>query len=322
MDHKTPNPDFCVIVPAYNYGRYLPEALDSVLAQQGVDFEVIVIDDGSTDDTRKVVEGYRDRVGYFRQSNQGPYVACKRGLERTTGKWVVFLDADDRLCPGALAHAQETLAKHPGARMLIGTCVTLYPDGVRHPNDPPILSGDNRDNFVRYITGKLKVSAGGAVLHREVFDRIWSVPEPFYHGYDRVLLGQGFAWYGALGTERPLFELRVHEGRMRDNIASVLGAGTQAVEGLFNPDMLPTWALAYRSWFRADVLIEQARLLYQQKLYAQAAARYREVMATRPRAMMSSRHARRFFLCSLFAMWPGTHPTRSPASDLSAQGER
>ena len=68
-------PEFSVVIPAYNYGLYLSEAIDSVLSQGGVSFEVMVVDDGSTDETEAIVAGYGDRVGYYRQVNRGPYVA-------------------------------------------------------------------------------------------------------------------------------------------------------------------------------------------------------------------------------------------------------
>ncbi|MBD2091920.1 glycosyltransferase [Microcoleus sp. FACHB-1515] len=99
----TPTPQISVVIPTYNYGRYLTEAIESVLAQSEVAAEIIVVDDGSTDETRAVVQPYRDRIRYIRQENQGPSIARNVGLRHAQGKLILFLDADDRLLPNILA---------------------------------------------------------------------------------------------------------------------------------------------------------------------------------------------------------------------------
>jgi len=86
-----------VIVPSYNHGIYIPDALDSVLNQTHKNVEVIVVDDGSTDNTQDVVARYGDQVHYEYQLNQGLAVARNTGLRLAAGDFVVFLDADDLL---------------------------------------------------------------------------------------------------------------------------------------------------------------------------------------------------------------------------------
>ena len=86
---------FSVIIPAYNCGRFLAEALESVLAQTLPAHEVIVVDDGSTDDTPAVAARFGERILYHRQSNRGVSAARNVGIDRATGDWLAFLDADD-----------------------------------------------------------------------------------------------------------------------------------------------------------------------------------------------------------------------------------
>ncbi len=88
-----------VIIPCYNYASYLAEAIDSVLAQTHSNFEVIVIDDGSTDSSKQVATRYADRVMYYYQQNQGLPAARNNGFRQAHGEYIVFLDADDRLAP-------------------------------------------------------------------------------------------------------------------------------------------------------------------------------------------------------------------------------
>lgn len=90
-----------VIISTYNYGRYICEAIDSVLASSfpQSEIEIIIIDDGSTDDTQEYIRAYGDRIQYIFQDNQGKAFATKVGIDRAKGKYLFNLDADDILLP-------------------------------------------------------------------------------------------------------------------------------------------------------------------------------------------------------------------------------
>lgn len=97
-------PAVSIILPTYNRADTLPRALDSVFAQQFEDWELVVVDDGSTDDSADLVAGHRDpRIRLIRQTNAGTYVARNRGLEAAQGRWITFLDSDDAWQPHYLA---------------------------------------------------------------------------------------------------------------------------------------------------------------------------------------------------------------------------
>src|SRR5262245_39908172 len=88
-------PNVSVVIPSYNSAAYLPAAIDSVLAQTARDLEVIVVDDGSTDDTPDVVARYGPPVRGIRQANAGVAAARNRGIAEARGRYIAFLDADD-----------------------------------------------------------------------------------------------------------------------------------------------------------------------------------------------------------------------------------
>lgn len=112
-DKSTSQPQVSVIIPTFNCAQYLPEAIDSVLAQTFQDFELIVVDDGSTDHTAEVLQGYGDRLQAIHQNNQGVAMARNHGIQQAKGTWIAFLDADDVFLPDKLA-AQVALAMdHP-----------------------------------------------------------------------------------------------------------------------------------------------------------------------------------------------------------------
>jgi glycosyltransferase involved in cell wall biosynthesis len=106
-------PLISVIVPTYQHAATLPACLDSILAQAGVGIEVIVVDDGSTDNTPAVLKKYANRVTVIRQENKGSNPARNRGLYAATGKYLMFADADVVLKPGMLTKCFATLESAP-----------------------------------------------------------------------------------------------------------------------------------------------------------------------------------------------------------------
>lgn len=104
------------IVPAFNCARYLSDAVRSILDQTHAVDEVIVVDDGSTDDTPAVARGFGDRIVYIRTPNQGAAGARNTGLDRASGDYIAFLDADDAWYPEKIARQMDAFARHPDLR--------------------------------------------------------------------------------------------------------------------------------------------------------------------------------------------------------------
>jgi glycosyltransferase involved in cell wall biosynthesis len=111
---------FSVIIPTYNRAALLGEALDSVFAQEFPDYEVIVIDDGSTDDTAAVAARYGRRVKFLRQVNRGPGAARNRGAQAAHGDYLAFLDSDDLWFPWTLRCYADAIRKHHSPDILLG----------------------------------------------------------------------------------------------------------------------------------------------------------------------------------------------------------
>ncbi len=109
MNGPAAGPQVSVIIPSYNAAAYIAQAIDSVLASSTVAVEVIAVDDGSQDDTLKVLSGFDSRVRTLKQERGGPYRARNLAAQHARGEWLAFLDADDLWMPGKLA-AQLALA--------------------------------------------------------------------------------------------------------------------------------------------------------------------------------------------------------------------
>lgn len=141
-----------VVIPAYNAAWCVGRAIDSVLAQSWSDYELIVIDDGSTDGTAEVLAAYGSRLRVVRQANAGLSAARNAGITAAAGEWVAFLDADDWWLPEKLAAQMALIAREPD----IGFCSTsarivspdgehleLWSDGGLHGNILADLFGAN-----------------------------------------------------------------------------------------------------------------------------------------------------------------------------------
>ena len=114
-------PKVSVIIPTYNRSSLIADAIQSVLAQTFGDFEIIVIDDGSTDNTKELVDNFKDpRIRYLYQKNQGVSVARNTGIQASRGEYVAFLDSDDTLLKEALEKRVEVLDRHPEAAFSYG----------------------------------------------------------------------------------------------------------------------------------------------------------------------------------------------------------
>jgi glycosyltransferase involved in cell wall biosynthesis len=120
--------DFTIVTASYNYGRYIGECLDSVAAQEGATLEHLVMDAGSKDDTAEVVARY-PHATFFQEPDKGMCDGINKGFLRAKGEWVIWLNADDRLKPGALAAVKDFAEKHPEADVIFGAWDFVDADG-------------------------------------------------------------------------------------------------------------------------------------------------------------------------------------------------
>ena len=145
-------PSVSVIIPSYNCAHYLPKAIESALAQNYADLEIIVVDDGSTDDTPNVVTPYLDRITYIRQANKGLPGARNTGIRAAKGEFIALLDSDDSWLPEKLIR-QMPLFEDPAIGIVYTDFCVLYADGRTLPSylaERPLASeGFVLDNYIR-----------------------------------------------------------------------------------------------------------------------------------------------------------------------------
>lgn len=126
----TNKPIISVIIPTYNRGWILKEAVDSVLSQEFYNFELIVVDDGSEDNSPDILASYGDRIKVIRQENKGVSSARNRGIASSSGRYIAFLDSDDLWLPGKLSAQFAFFESNPGA-LICQTEETWQKNGKR-----------------------------------------------------------------------------------------------------------------------------------------------------------------------------------------------
>jgi len=109
-----------VVIPAYNSAVFLPDCVKSIRQQTVPVHEIIIVDDGSSDNTESVVKNLGDDIVYIKQKNQGPAAARNHGIQQATGDWIAFLDADDQWTHNKIEQQLNCLEKHPELQLIAG----------------------------------------------------------------------------------------------------------------------------------------------------------------------------------------------------------
>jgi len=152
------------VIPTYNNARHIRSAIDSILRQTSKVDEIIVVDDGSTDDTEQVIANLHYDIVYHRQVNQGPSVARNKGIELAQGDWIAFLDADDQWQPDKIALQLEALRQSPSLHLIAGDMTEIDPEGKIIT--PSVLAKHLLLNLFAELAGKPLPNALSALLRK------------------------------------------------------------------------------------------------------------------------------------------------------------
>lgn len=162
-----------VVIPAYNAAQYLSQAIESVLSQTFADFEVLVINDGSTDNTAEVAHLYSkhdNRLRYFLQENQGVSIARNKGIELAKGELIAFLDADDQWLPNKLETHVRHFDSSPDLGISFGRVEFMLSDGK--PTGVISRSRLSKIEPKHLYYENLIVNPSNAVIRRKVFEQV------------------------------------------------------------------------------------------------------------------------------------------------------
>lgn len=295
---------FSVVIPAYNYGHCVERAVRSVLAQPqtAVQLDVLVINDGSSDNTDEVMQGLVEegdgRLRYLSQPNQGLSAVRNRGVEEARHDWLIFLDADDEMCPDALTAYGDCAKAFPQARLLIGGHVSCSGD-KRVDIAPLQTSEQHQANFAHYLNKKLTISNGACAMHKSLFSSVRYDPA-LRHTEDLPVFAHILANYPVASFAQPVAVIYKHADSMRHDVDAALQIGLSLEAHIFDNNGLPEWAAALRKPYRARRLTSLLKICARAGRHGDVRALYQALLCTAPLQALKPRYLRRY-LRSLLA---------------------
>jgi len=249
------SPGVAVVIPAFNHARYLPEAIDSVLAQDYPSIDFLVVDDGSTDETRSVLEGYASRVRWFSRENRGQSATLNEGWLQTNGDILLYLGADDVLLPGAIGTVVSALQEYPSFVGAYGDYLLIddRSQTIRRVSAPPIdLTGMLRD---------FTSPPAGTFFRRSTWECVGGWDESLSQVPDRDFLQRALLHGPLLRLREPLAAFRVHakSQTFRPRAASLAAEPIVVVDRFFQQPGLPVEILPLKQRARAMARVVTAR---------------------------------------------------------------
>ena len=213
-------PAVSVVIATYNRAAFLPETIESILQQRFRDFELIVVDDGSTDETQAVLRSYGDGIRSFYQKNSGPAAARNFGIRHARGRWISIQDSDDLAAPAHLEILFGFAAKHPDCGMVFAN--GAYLGGPEHNRDtiiPPNKSCRLAHNGVRLVDlfDKSIVRLQAALISKQCLEVIGGHDESLRICMDLDLTFRIFMRYPVAYLDKVVFLYRKHEGNIGRN---------------------------------------------------------------------------------------------------------
>jgi len=182
--------EFSIIIPLYNKEKHISKTLSSIKAQTYKNYEIVVIDDGSTDQSVSVISSMNiGNLSIYEQPNSGVSAARNYGIEKAQYEWIVFLDADDEIKPGYLSVLNQSIISFPDHRVFTAAYEFYSHNSSNilpyfHGIPPRGESGLIENYFQSAIKGKNVIICSSTCVHKEVFETSGTFPEGYKRGED------------------------------------------------------------------------------------------------------------------------------------------
>ena len=254
-----------VVIPNYNYSDFVGEAIESALAQTYPKLEVIVVDDGSTDNSIDVIRGFGDKVTLVSQKNSGVSVARNSGIEKANGDYIAFLDSDDVWLPTKVEEQISLFLSDERIGLVHTGYREFFPDGnvIEYAEG---LSGDVAEDMLLYNRPVILGGGSGVIVSRAIIDKAGTFDTRMKIGEDWEFYFRAVCASGRVGfIPKVLLNYRVHTANSF--------AGNPAAVDRMSSDML----YAFDKIFSADPRFSKMRNDCYGQLYSVIAASYLQV---------------------------------------------
>jgi len=229
------NPAISVVIATYNRADLLPETIESILAQTYRDYELIVVDDGSTDRTREALEPYDSQIRYIYQSNRGPSAARNAGVAQASGEWIAIQDSDDLSAPNHLERLQEYARRHPDCGMVFAN--GRYLSGKEH-NRETLIPAEKSQRLAREgvrledLFERSIVRLQAALISKRAYDSIGGHDESLRICMDLDLSLRLLLRFPVAYIDEAVFFYRKHQGNTGSNEELRLTENIRVIEKL------------------------------------------------------------------------------------------
>jgi glycosyltransferase involved in cell wall biosynthesis len=280
-------PLFSVVISTYNYGHLVERAIDSVLKQDFDRYELIVVDDGSTDDTEERLKRFAGRLHYIKKNNGGQSSALNVGAQAARGSYIYVLDADDEMMPSSLRTFADAISSAKERNSIFyGGYISVSETGEERERKSTDTPQSPRPALTAFLTKKTTGLKNGAfVIPSAAFSKI-KYPEGLHNNTDIVFIGQALTMYRALNIQATVLKSHEHPQRTRKQLDRILNAGIRPVEALFDPGVVPPELMPLRRLHLALRWRSLARLLYTHGRYKEADQAYRSAFKAAPRTVL------------------------------------
>jgi len=234
---------FSVVIPCYNYGNYLRRAVESVLAQSGNDWELIVINDGSTDTLtdvvgRELAAAEPLRLKYLAQTNRGVSATRNRGIKEAKGEYLIFLDADDEMTDGALEVYREAVIRD---RVNIVVCghTSKQSSGKTKYHSPGVWLDSINSNVCAYLFDKTLILSNGAVAMKKSLFQECRFPESLANSEDVPVFVYALSTGSGIVIDKSVSIVHKHSDSLRHNVSYAKSVGLDLVDEVFCSKRIP-----------------------------------------------------------------------------------
>ena len=245
------DPLITAVIPTYNYGRFVANAVESALAQTYAPVEVIVVDDGSTDDTRQRLTPYLDRIRCIHQENGGRSAARNTGIRAAAGEWIALLDADDAWHPRKLEMQMRCLREQPAEVGLLAT--ESFSD--QRTSWPAV--DDARAEVVRYeladVVGVCRFGPSSALIRKSCLEAVGLFDARLRSVEDRDMWIRLAGCCSLAKLRLPLLFYRLHSSSLSNQGAAMERYELQALAKAFAeiPALRGRWLLKRQTYSQA-----------------------------------------------------------------------
>lgn len=279
--NKTPL--ISIVITIFNYQRYLPRLVDSLTIQESQNYEVIFVNDGSTDDTEGWLETYKSHFVFankiIHQQNQGKTSAARAGIEASTGAYVLLLDADDTLLPEAINRFSREIEEDKEAEVFFANHSSQKGDNNEHVkcSNNPNLSTNNKLNLKKFLIDKVYSFATGSYVFKKELATRFFYPDNLDIAEDIPFEAHLLANCKCKIIDSVVLKIHKHNDSRRHNVSVYLQQHMDLVNAVFDIRKMPEEYMFLREPFAQKVKISLFNKLVKGKYFNDALNVFKDI---------------------------------------------